>query len=127
MTTHMPTANDLPMGPRALISWWPSAARHLDEMDERLATELSGRTLKQALHHEPRLFSRMRRLTKQRNLLRKRIARLRASVSRRSTERGAAVELATEFDELVRDEQRHAQSVRLVVWDAYTTDIGTAG
>jgi hypothetical protein len=129
MTTHTPAADGFQMGPSPLVSWWASVARLLDEVDERLATDLAdqavkGGALRQALQREPRLHSRLRGVAKQRDHLRERVSRLRASVSRRAGERGAADDLVAELDILLTDEKRHARSVRLVVWDAYTQDIG---
>lgn len=110
-------------------AWWVSVARALDDLDERLAedvTEDEGPTgaFSEAVTRDPSLANDATKLVKDHALLIERARRLRRLVAEVAGDHRQAPAVAAELATLAEGEDRYRRRSRSVFWDSFSRDIG---
>ena len=110
-------------------SWWASAARALDELDERLCQDAcvdSGPAgaFADAISRQPALSNDVARLVDDRDRLYRRMRLLRQLVSEVAGDEHQVSAVANELAELAAGEERYLRRSGDIIWESFLRDIG---
>ena len=109
--------------------WWSAVARALDDLAQRLEDEAAvdagpDGALRRAVNDEPTLANRADSANAERVALQVRVRHLRLVVTESAGDPDQVAYVAAELRLLADGEERYQRTVREVVWDSLTRDIG---
>lgn len=110
-------------------TWWPTVARALDALDERLAEDSTvddgpAGAFHDAISREPALANQAARLSADRQRLVDRARQVRRLVAQVAGDSRQAQAISAELALLARAESRYRRRSRGLFWDSFTRDIG---
>ena len=127
--THHWTLEVLAEIPTTSATWWPTVARALDELDDRLledaaVDEGAAGAFADAVGREPSLANESVRLVADHQMLVERVRRLRRRVAEVAGDSAQAPAVAAELATLARAERTYRTRSRDLFWDSFVRDIG---